>query len=95
MARRACDVVALRRLAHLAVALTAFRAKQGTYPGRLAAPVPTFLDHVPTDPWDWRRLRMNARGTEVVLFTARNGTISPKISPDAEGHRRDVVFRLR
>ncbi len=90
----ACDVTALRRLARLAVALMAYRAKHGKYPKTLEELTPAFLDRLPSDPWDGGRLHMRRTEKGILLSTLRNGTEKPVISPDTAAQRRDIIFSL-
>jgi hypothetical protein len=89
-----CDATTLRRLARLAVALTAYKAKHGKYADKLDELTPAFLDRLPADPWDGGRLHMKRTDEGVMLFTLRNKTDKPILSPDTAAQRRDVVFRL-
>ena len=94
-ARWVCDVATLRRLARLALALRMYDAKQGKYPEKLDDLTPDFLDHSPIDPWDSGPLHMKRTEGSVLLFTLRNGTEKPILSPDFSTQPRDIVFRMQ
>ncbi len=93
-ARWACDVMTLRQLARLAIALTIYKAKHGHYADQLEDLTPALLNRLPRDPWDGGPLHMMRTNKGVRLYTARNGQDEPILLPDTTAQRRDVVFRL-
>jgi hypothetical protein len=94
MARFACDVATLRRLSRIAIALKAYQAKHGNYPESLEELKPAILERIPTDPWDGGRLHSKRTEKGVVIYTLRNGTDKPVLSPNTSKERRDIVFHL-
>jgi hypothetical protein len=87
---------AARELRRLAIAVTAYRGKNGKFPDRPDALVPEYLAQVPLDPFDGQPLRMKRSGKDLVLYS-----IGPDLRDDGgteldpktlEG---DLVFRLR
>ncbi|MGH7169867.1 MAG: hypothetical protein ACRELG_06295 [Gemmataceae bacterium] len=90
----ACDVTTLRRMGRIAVALMAYRTKHGEYPKTLEELTPAFLDRLPRDPWDGGPLHMKSTEAGVELYTLRNGTDEPILSPNTKAQRRDIIFRL-
>src|SRR3954454_14107473 len=58
-----------RLLARTALALTAFKAKTGSYPDRLDALVPDFLPRVPLDPFSGRPLRLKRDGDGATVYS--------------------------
>lgn len=96
IARFARDVTTLRRMSRLAIAQKMYRAKHGRFTDKLDDLTPTFLDRLPTDPWDGGRLHCKRTDKGVMLFTLRNGTETPVLSPTmrVRGSRLDVVFRI-
>lgn len=90
----ACDVTTLRRMARIAVALMAYRTKHGKQAKTLEELTPAFLDHLPNDPWDGGPLHMRQTEKGIQLYTLRNGTENPIISPDTAAQRRDILFYL-
>jgi hypothetical protein len=90
----ACDVTTLRRMARLAITLRAYRAKHGDYPKGLEELKPAFLDRLPSDPWDGGRLHVKRTEKDIMLFTLRNDTDEPLLSPNTRAQRRDIIFHL-
>ena len=58
---------ARRRLALLALAMTAYRNERGDYPGNLQALVPRYIERIPIDPFSGEPLRMQRAHGGVVL----------------------------
>jgi hypothetical protein len=86
----------LRELRRLAVAVTAYREKNGEFPQRLDDLVPAHLAQAPLDPYDGQPLRLKRDGRDLILYS-----IGPDLRDDGgtpwdpvrkEG---DLVFRLR
>jgi hypothetical protein len=94
MARFACEVATLRRLSHVAIALKMYKAKHGKYADTLDELTSAFLDHLPTDPWNGGRLHYKQTEKGAVIYTLRNGTEEPVLSPNRSEERRDMVFHL-
>jgi hypothetical protein len=83
------------RLAQLALAALAFRAKKGAFPARLDELVPAHLGRVPLDPFDGKPLRLKRDGKDLVLYSVGPDGIDDAGNPWSEEHRRgDIVFRL-
>jgi len=57
------------RLADVAVAVAAYRAKNGKYPARPQELVPEFIADMPIDPYDNKPLRMIPNGSGVTLYS--------------------------
>jgi hypothetical protein len=96
IARSSCNVVTLRRLSRLAIAQRQYKAKHGKYADTLDGLTPAFLDRLPNDPWDNGRLYGKRTEKGVMIYTLRNGTETPVLSPTRSipGSRLDVVFRI-
>jgi hypothetical protein len=93
----ATEADAGRLLARTALALTAFKAKTGSYPDKLDALVPDFLPRVPLDAFSGRPLRMKRDGDGLVIYS-----VGPNLADDggrpAEPGKPgggDLGFRLR
>jgi hypothetical protein len=85
-----------RQLARLAVAATAYRAKNGTYPERLEALVPEYLPQIPRDPCDGQPLRARREGEGLVLYSVGLDLTDDGGAPwDVERRKGDIVFTLR
>ena len=93
-ARFACNVSTLRRLSRVAIALKMYKAKHGKYADSLDELAPVFLDHLPTDPWDGGRLHYKRTEKGALIYTLRNGTGLPVLSPNTRRETRDIVFGL-
>lgn len=93
-ARFACDVTALRRMSRLAIAQKQYKAKHGKYADSLDDLTPAFLDRIPNDPWDNGRIYGERTAKGVMIYTLRNGTKAPVLSPTRSVTRLDVVFRI-
>ena len=65
----ALDGDATRGLVRLAVAATAYKAKHGKPPEKLAELVPEFIPEVPPDPYDGRPLRLKRTDGGLVLYS--------------------------
>jgi hypothetical protein len=92
----ALDGDATRALVRLAVAATAFKAKHGKYPEKLAGLVPDFLAEVPPDPYDGRPIRLRPEDGGLVLYSiGRDRKDDGGRAWDDEKKEGDLVFRLR
>lgn len=95
-AQAAAEGDAVRHLSQLAIALTAYRAKNGKYPDHLDSLVPEFLPRIPEDPFDGQPIRMKRDGADLVLYSiGRDLKDDGGIPWDAEKQTGDSVFRLR
>src|SRR5262249_44069112 len=93
---RAAEADAALRLAQLALAATAYRAKHGAYPGKLDDLVPQDLDALPRDPFDGRPLRLKHDGKGLVLYSiGRDLRDDGGVAVGANREPGDIVFRLR
>jgi hypothetical protein len=94
-ARRAAEADALRQLARLALAVAAYRAKEGKYPGRLDDVLPGSIAEIPSDPFDGQPLRSRRDGKGLVVYS-----VGPDLKDDggaawdANRGEGDLVFRL-
>jgi hypothetical protein len=87
---------AVRQLLRVGLAMTAYRAKQGAYPDKLAELAPEYLPTIPVDPFDGQPLRMNRHGREIVLYSIGRDLKDDGGTPEDPGkHVGDIVFRLR
>jgi hypothetical protein len=84
----ATEADAERSLVHTAVALTAYKAKTGSYPAKLDALVPEYLPRVPLDPFSGRSLRLKRDGAEAVIYS-----VGQPVSPETSDG--DLFFSLR
>jgi hypothetical protein len=91
----AAETDAAHRLARLAVAVTAYRAKHGNYPDRLEDLAPAVIPHIPVDPFDGKPLRLKREGDGLVLYSVgRDGKDDGGAAVEAQ-QQGDLVFRLR
>jgi hypothetical protein len=85
-----------RGLVQLGVAATAYKAKNGKYPEKLAQMVPEFIPEVPVDPYDGRPLRLRPVEGGVVVYSVGRDRDDDGGRPAGEGKEDgDLVFRLR
>jgi hypothetical protein len=92
----ATEADAGRLLARAALALTAFKAKTGSYPDTLDALVPDFLPRVPLDPFSGRPLRLRRDGDGLVIYSVGRDLKDDGGHPVEPGKwEGDLVFRLR
>jgi len=86
---------ARHRLATVAVAMAACRAKTGKYPAALPELVPEYLAAVPLDPFDGKPLRMKTSADGIVLYS-----IGPDFTDDGgkdmndKDSKGDITFHL-
>src|SRR5262245_12472281 len=87
---------ATHRLAQLALAAEAYRAKNGKYPERLQDLTPDFLPPVPADPFTGQPPRLKHDGKDLVLYSVGPDDKDDGGTPwnDSQG-KGDIVFRLR
>jgi hypothetical protein len=91
----ATEADAGRLLARAALALTAFKAKTGSYPDTLDALVPDFLPRVPSDPFSGRPLRLRRDGNGLVIYSVgRDLKDDGGVRQEVPGGGGDIVFRL-
>ena len=95
LTRRSIDVLTRRALARLALALTAYRVKNGHYPATMEELMPAYLPLVPVDPLAGQPLRMHRAGSWLMLADAR-GSEPVEGGPAAkeETQRHGAVFWL-
>lgn len=92
----ALDGDATRDTVRLGIACTAYKAKHGKYPDKLAELVPDFIPEVPPDPYDGRPLRLgHAPGSVVIYSIGRDRTDDGGRAWDEAKQEGDLVFRLR
>jgi hypothetical protein len=92
----ALDGDARRGLVRLAVAATAYKAKHGKPPEKLAELVPEFIAEVPPDPYDGRPLRLRRADGGLVLYSVgRDRKDDGGRVMDEETWEGDLTFRLR
>jgi hypothetical protein len=92
----ALDGDANRDLVRLAVACTAYKAKHGKYPEKVAGLAPEFVVEVPLDPYDGRPLRLRRVKGGVVLYSiGRDRKDDGGLAWDEKKQQGDLVFRLR
>jgi hypothetical protein len=95
-ARRAAEVDALRQLARLALAVAAYRAKEGKYPDKLDDLLPGYIAQIPGDPFDGQPLRYRRDGAGPVLYSVGPDRKDDRGAAwDASRGKGDLVFRLR
>jgi hypothetical protein len=87
---------AFRELRRLALAVTAYRVKNGKFPDRIDDLAPAHLARVPLDPFDGQPLRLKRDGKDLILYS-----IGPDLRDDGGAafdpklREGDLVFRLR
>lgn len=92
----ATEADADRLMARTALALTAYKAKAGSYPDRLDALVPEYLPRVPTDPFSGKPLRYKRDGDAAVVYSVGRDLTDDGGRPAEPGKSTgDLVFRLR
>jgi hypothetical protein len=80
----------------LAAACTAYKAKHGKYPEKVAGLAPEFVAEVPLDPYDGRPLRLRRVKGGVVLYSiGRDRKDDGGLAWDEKKQQGDLVFRLR
>jgi hypothetical protein len=96
LTRDSIAVLMRRALARVALALTAYRVKNGRYPATVEELLPAYLRRVPVDPLEGRPLRMHRAGEWRVLYAARSSLqVEGETTWDEQKHRGEVVFLLR
>lgn len=89
---------ARQRLTKLAVAISAYRAKNGKWPEQASALVPEFIAEIPNDPFDDKPLRFKKTGNKILLYSvglkqSDDGGVEP--DPAKRNDATDnIVFRL-
>jgi hypothetical protein len=92
----ALDADATRGLVRLAIAATAFKAKHGKYPEKLADLVPEFIPEVPPDPYDGHPMRLRrAEGGVVIYSIGRDRKDDGGRAWDEKKQEGDLLFHLR
>lgn len=90
------DTDALRDLARLALAATAYRARHNKYPEKLDGLLPEFIAGVPTDPFDGKPLQTRRDGQGLVLYSVGRDQKNDDGTPwDPATQEGDIVLRLR
>jgi hypothetical protein len=95
LTHRSIDVLTRRELARVAVALMAYRSKNGHYPDTLEKLLPAYLARVPVDPLAGRPLQMRRVGSWLMLSEA--GVKMPRQGGPAGGEevaRSGAIFWL-
>jgi hypothetical protein len=87
---------AMHRLAQLALAAEAYRARTGQLPERPDDLAPQYLARVPTDPFSGQPLRLKRDGKDLVMYSIGSDGIDDGGVPWNKATKRgDLVFRLR
>jgi hypothetical protein len=91
------DVLTRRALARLALALTAYRSKNGHYPETMEELLPAYLARVPVDPLAGQPLRMQRGGSWLALCGGAMRIPQVQGGPpgEEETRRGGVVFWLQ
>jgi hypothetical protein len=91
------DVLTRRALARLALALTAYRSKNGHYPETMEELLPGYLARVPVDPLAGQPLRMQRGGSWLALCSSATRSLQVQGGPpgEEETRRHGVVFWLQ
>jgi hypothetical protein len=96
LTRDSIAVLTRRAQARLALALTAYRVKNGRYPATIEELLPTYLRRMPVDPLEGKPLRLHPVGVWRVLYDAQSSPrVEGETTPNVQKHRGDVVFLLR
>lgn len=95
LAVAAAEGDAAHQLARLALAMTAFRTRNGKYANQLADLVPDFLPSMPLDPFSGQPFRMKRSGNAILLYSmGRDLKNDGGVPEHSEKHDGDLVFRL-
>ena len=76
-------------LSNLALAATAYKAKNGAYPASMDALTPDYIAEIPVDPFDGKPLRMAAVDGGLVLYS-----VGPDGKDDGGAEEKDITFVL-
>jgi hypothetical protein len=97
LTRRSLDALTRRALARVAVALTAYRSKNGHYPETMEELFPGYLAQVPVDPLAGQPLRMQRGGSWLALCDSATRSLKVQGGPpgEEEARRGGVVFWLQ
>jgi hypothetical protein len=97
LTRDSIDVLTRRALARLALALTAYRSKNGHYPETMEELLPAYLARVPVDRLAGQPLRMQRGGSWLALCGGEMRRLQVPAGPpgDEETRRDGVVFWLQ
>jgi hypothetical protein len=97
LTRDSIDILTRRALARLALALTAYRSKNGHYPETMEELLPGYLARVPVDPLAGQPLLMQRGGSWLALCASATRGLQVQGGPPGqdETHRHDVVFWLQ
>ena len=87
---------ARRDSARLGLALYAYRARNGKFPGRLDDLVPEFMASVPTNPFDSESMKMQRteRGITVYCVGPLKDNRAGGFPLDGNSERRDITFTV-